>query len=185
MAKYAAHYKADHPKCKIFIFSQLSKDPAFDKLKAHRVTLDDNIIENPINLEEEIPEGSLIIFDDCSDNEPDLQSAIDRLETQLLVHGRKANITVLITSHLLNPGNTKTVRHRLNEITGLVFFPQSGSSAQLVHSLKTQFGFSCKQVQDILQIESRWIYLSKTFPNILVSEHFITFAKDIGKKVEK
>ena len=181
-ATYIRLYMKVHPKAKFYIFSQLSKDPAFDHLKPHRITLDESLIENPINIEEDINEHDLILFDDCSDNEKELQEAIDNLETRLLVHGRKMKIQVLITSHLLNPDNSKHSRHRLNEMQTLVFFPQSGSAAQLTHALKVQYGFSARQVQSILQIESRWIAITKIFPNILISEHFITFARDIGKK---
>lgn len=182
-AKFIKRYLKNHPKAKFYIFSQLAKDPAFDDLKPHRITLDESLIENPINIEEDINKHDLILFDDCSDNEKPLQEAIDNLETRLLVHGRKMAIQVLITSHLLNPDNSKHSRHRLNEMQTLVFFPQSGSSAQLTHSLKTQYGFSVRQVHEILQIENtRWIAITKIFPNILISEHFITFAKDIGKK---
>ena len=179
---YVKHCMKKWPKAKFYVFSQLSKDPAFDDLKPHRITLSEDLIENPINLENDIEPNSIILFDDCSDNEEPLQKAIDRLETQLLVHGRKHNIQVIITSHLLNPGANKHIRHRLNETQALVFFPQSGSAAQLTHSLKTQFGFSTRQVQAVLQIESRWVCCTKTYPNILLSEQFITFARDIGKK---
>lgn len=184
VSKYVKRYLKQFPKAKVYIFSQLSKDPVLDDIKnAHRVTLDESLITEPIDIETEIGKGDVIVFDDCSDNDKELQDAINKLETRLLVHGRKLGIQVLITSHLINPENTKHMRNRLNETQCLVFFPQSGSSAQLVYNLKRQFGYSTRQVESILQIDSRWIACTKTYPNILISEHFITFAKDVGKKL--
>lgn len=178
-SNYVKEYLHIHPKTKVFIFSQLSEDPAFKNIKAHRVTLDESLITDPVDIEKDIPRGSLILFDDCSDCEDDLQNAINRLETQLLVLGRKLELQVVITSHLINPDASKHIRQRLNEAQALVFFPQSGSVSQPTYNLKKHFGYSTRQIQNILDIDSRWIMCTKTYPNILVSEHKISLAREI------
>lgn len=178
-ANYMREYLNFYPKTPIFVFSQLSEDPAFKGIKLHRVTLDETLITNPISLEDDIPKGSLVLFDDCETNEDDLQAAINRFETQLLVLGRKLELQVLICSHLINPDGSKTTRNRLNELNAIVFFPNSGSVSQVTYNLKKHFGYSSRQIQNILDIESRWICATKTFPNILISEHKITFAREV------
>jgi hypothetical protein len=177
-SNYVKEYLDLYPKTKVFIFSQLSEDPAFKNIKAHRVTLDESLITEPVDIED-IPRGSIILFDDCSDCEDDLQTAINRLETQLLVLGRKLELQVIITSHLINPDSSKHIRNRLNEAQALVFFPQSGSVSQATYNLKKHFGYSTRQIQNIMDIDSRWIMCTKTYPNILISEHKITLAREI------
>lgn len=179
-ANYIKRYRKENPKSGIFVFSQLTKDPVLDKLKIHRVTLDESLADNPIDIETDIKEHDLILFDDCSDISDDkIQKAVDSLETRLLVHGRKMDIKVIITSHLLTgSSNSKHMRSRLNEMQMLVFFPQAGSTAQLTYGLKTQFGLSTRQTGTVLAINSRWVALTKTYPNILISEHLIKFLKD-------
>jgi ABC-type dipeptide/oligopeptide/nickel transport system ATPase component len=179
-ARYIKKFKKLNPKNEVFIFSQLAEDPAFDKLYVNRVVLDQSLIDNPINIESDINKGDLIIFDDCSDNPKPLQMAIDDLETRLLCHGRKLSIGVIITSHLMTKtANSVHSRNRINEMQMLVIFPQSGSSAQLLYGLKTQFGFSQRQAVKILETNSRWICLTKTYPNLLIEEKKIQFTKEI------
>lgn len=180
-AQYIKRYLKENRKAQFHIFSQITEDECLDKLKPHRITLDESLIENPINIEE-IEPNSIILFDDCNDNEPALQKAINRLESQLLNHGRHNNIAVVITSHLINGNERSVSRHRLNEMQALVVFPKAGSCYSINYALKTVYGLSTRQSQAVLDIDSRWICLTKVYPQVLISEHFLTFTRDIGKK---
>ena len=56
------------PEAPIYILSRLDNDPAFDKLEADgmliRIPIDEEFVEQPIDMLEDIPEGSLVVFDD-------------------------------------------------------------------------------------------------------------------------
>ena len=69
-----------------------------------------------------------------------------------------------ITNHLIIPNEKKFARTVLNEIQYLTIFPKSGSSQQIRYVLKTYFGFKDKQITKILNLDSRWVRISKSYP---------------------
>lgn len=177
-ANYIKLYLKENKKSKFYVFSQLSEDPVIDELKPHRITLDESLIDDPIDVEE-IEAGSMILFDDCSDCDGPLQKAINLLEKRILSHGRKRKIQIVITSHLVNPSEANVAKLRHVEMQCLVFFPNSGSTGQAEGVMKKHMGMSARQVNKALNIESRWISITRTYPSTLLSENFITFTKSL------
>jgi len=178
-SQYIANYKAIHPKCKFYLFSKLTDDAVLDKLKPIRIKLDESLVSDPIEIEE-VEKGSIICFDDC-DNIHDrrVQAALDKFKEQVLELGRHRDIQCVNTSHLINPNARSIARVILNESHCYVFFPQSGSIAQIKYTLKTQFGLSDKQCKKVCSVDSRWICINKLYPQTLLTQTCATFLKDL------
>jgi hypothetical protein len=156
-----------------FVFSRTDCriDPAFKGMKMIQITIDNALIDDPIDITQEITNGALILFDDCNTIQDEkLKKAVEKIMEDILEVGRKLDITILITSHLVIPTSKNFARTIMNELQSLTVFPKSGSAQQIRYALKTYFGLSNKQIDDILSIKSRWITISKTYPMYVLSD---------------
>jgi hypothetical protein len=173
----ALNYSRMNPKNPIYLFSVLPKDPAFDDLVPKyikRVPINENLInldfENDFN-----NKGSLVIFDDVdTENNKDIAKAISSLKEKIMELGRHKKISMIIISHLINPkrktGSTNNVQTIMNEMTSLVIFPHGGSRKQQSYCLENYLGYSNKEIKTILNMKSRWIQLSNTYPQYILTE---------------
>lgn len=170
----AKTYKKIYPKRDIYLFSRTDyhDDPAYMKLKPIQVTLDDSLVMEPIDIEEEITPGSLIIFDDCNTiSDKAVRDAINDLITDIMEVGRKLKIWLILTNHLVNPNEKKFGRTVMNEMQAFTFFPKSGSAYQVKYCLKNYFGMSNKQIDEILDLPSRWVTVLKNYPQCIMYQH--------------
>lgn len=167
------NYKKIYPNKDIFIFSRtnIDDDPALCNLGATQIKIDEDIVKNPINVEQELAGGSIVLFDDCNTiQNKKCKEAIDKLMEDIMEVGRKMDITIVITNHLVIPNEKKFARTILNELHTMTVFPKSGSAQQIRYALKTYFGFNNKQVDKILQLKSRWVQISKSYPMYVLHE---------------
>ena len=168
------NYKKIYPNKDFFLFSRTDykNDPAFKGMKINQINIDDSLLNNPINIEKELTGGCILLFDDCNTIQNDkLKKCIDKLMTDVLEIGRKLDITIIITSHLVIPNDKKIARTIMNEIHSMTIFPKSGSSQQISYSLKTYFGFNRSNIQNILDSKSRWVTINRTYPMTLLYEN--------------
>lgn len=164
------NYMRLFPKKPVYIFSQLDEDKAFGK-NGVRVKVDQSLVESPIDVTKEIKGGALVIFDDIDTIfDKGVASAIANIKAQILELGRHNDIYCIITSHLLNPNDRKTSRIVLNELTDLVVYPLGGSIYQITYCLEKYFGYKKKQIEEILDTNSRWVLISKTYPQYILKE---------------
>ena len=177
--QYIEKYRLLYPDSDFYVFSQLEEDPAFDHLDPKRIMVGENLIEDPVDLSD-IPEHSIVLFDDVDSlNDKDVQKAINIIKKQILEHGRKKNIKCLVTAHLANGNDKNTARVILNEAQLWFFFPQAGSLYQIKYILKIYFGLSTKQVQKLIEIQSRWVCIRKTYPQVVLSQHEAVFVSEL------
>ena len=166
---YIEKYQTLFPKRDIYIFSTVTDDAAFKKLKKKNVffiPVDESLVENPINVLEEMKD-CLVLLDDCDQHSgaKELDKALDNLIKALLEVGRHVNCTVLITSHLLLGNNKGRTRIILNEASRVVIFPKAIMYKTIAYFLSTYLGITDKNdIKDIASIKSRWVCLSKSFP---------------------
>jgi len=161
------NYQKINPQNDIYIFSRtdFKLDPALKNLKAKQIKLDDRLLNKPIDITKEFKFGTLLLFDDCNTIQNDkIKKYLEGLISDILEVGRKLGIYVIITNHLIIPNEKKFARTVLNEIQYLTIFPKSGSSQQIRYVLKTYFGFKDKQITKILNLDSRWVRISKSYP---------------------
>jgi len=168
----ATQFRKIHPDKKIFIFSrtEADKDPAYEKLKPIQIDIDEDLLLNPIDITKEMSEnGCLIIFDDCETiHNEKLKREIQKLIMDGLEIGRKLNLNMIITNHLILPNNKAFGRVLLNEIQSLTVFPKSGSAKQIKYALNEYFGLDNKQLKELFTLNSRWVTVSKTFPQYVL-----------------
>lgn len=168
----AEQFRMDNPKTPIYIFcrTDVKDDPAFKRLRPIQVPIDESLLEDPIDITEEITEkGALLIFDDCGTIHNDkLRKEVEKLMSDAMEVGRKLRCNMIITNHLIIPNEKKFARTVLNEMNMLTVFPKSGSAQQIRYVLKTYWGLNNKQIDDILKINSRWIRISKNYPQYVL-----------------
>lgn len=170
-ATLAKSFKLIHPDKDFYIFSRSNpkNDPAFKKLDFITIPIDESIVSNPIDITEELTRGCLVLFDDCNTIIDDKQKkAVDKLMADIMEVGRKLDIWIIITNHLVNPNEKKIARTIMNEMQSLTIFPKSGSSHQIKYCLKTYYGLNEKQINLILSLPSRWVTIFKTYPQTVM-----------------
>lgn len=173
LAKTYYHMFPNNP---IYLFSKLMNDNAFQELEKKRiikrVQINESIVENPINIQTEIKNGGLVIFDDVDTfTDPKIIKAIVNLKNDILELGRHYNIYCIIISHLINPNSKAQGRTIMNELHNLIIFPRGGGSVyQQKYCLKNYFGFDTKKIDSILSMKTRWVQISKTYPQYILSE---------------
>lgn len=168
------NYTKVNPKAEVFIISRTDyrTDPALKDLKIKQIKIDDRLLEKPLDITKDFSKGTLILFDDCNTVQDDkLRKYLEKLISDILEVGRKLGIYIIITSHLLIPNEKKFARTILNEVQYMTVFPKSGSSQQIRYALKTYFGLTDKQVSKILDLESRWVRISKSYPMYVLYDH--------------
>lgn len=179
--KLIEKYRKMNPEAPFFVFSRLGEDPALDHLDPHRVQINEDLIENPIDITEEVVPGTVILFDDISTlSDKKLQTAVNKLMKDVLEIGRHLDIKIVITNHLINPSDRDVGRTILNEMHTLTIFPSAGSSYQIMYCLKNYFGFSRKQIKAVLDMPSRFVTLVKSYPQIVLSESRCCFVSELG-----
>lgn len=167
------NYRKIFPDKELFIFSRTDSknDPALVKLGGHQIEISQKLVTDPINIEKELTGGCVLLFDDCNTiQNPKFKKAIDDLMSDIMEVGRKLDITIIITNHLVIPNERKMARTVLNEMQNLTVFPKSGSSHQIAYCLRTYFGLTKKQIDQIIQLPTRWVTISKTYPMFVIYE---------------
>lgn len=180
VVNYAQKYLNLYPDSKVILFSRVESDPAFDNLEHKRIVLSEDLVENPLQLEEVTP-GALVIFDDVDTiSNTALLKSIQNFELQCLEMGRHKGVKCVITSHLINGNCRKQTRTILNEQQSLTVFPGSGSFAQIKYVLERYYGLTSKQIKKIQRdIDSRWVTILKAYPQVLLSEHECVFLSEL------
>ena len=89
--------------------------------------------------------------------------------------GRRLNINIIITQHLICGNEKKLSRTLMNEMNYLTVFGRSGSTQAIKYCLKTYFGLIKKQIDEILALPSRWVTIKKDYPMAVISQSKIYF----------
>lgn len=170
-ADYSFLFQKIYPDSKIILFSRVHSDPALEGLDYKRVVLTEDLVENPLQIEE-VEEGSLVIFDDIDTiSNEELRKSLFNFQGQILEIGRHRNVKCIITSHLINGNDKKQTRTIMNEAHSVTIFPKAGSLYHIKYYLKQYFGLSVKQINAIVALESRWVTLFKSYPQIVLTQH--------------
>jgi len=164
--EYLKNLRLVHPDARIIIFSDVDEDPGgLDELKnTIRVNLDDAPEKEAIDINKF--NDSICVFDDIdSIQNKKIYKVVCDLRDAMLRRGRHNNISVICTSHLTT--NYKETRIILNECSGIVIFPKSGSSSGLNYMLKKYCGLDKEQIKKIMNLPSRWVYIHNFYPKYI------------------
>jgi len=174
---YAANlmkfYKIIYPKSEIYLFSRTNykNDPAFKGMSINQVKLNEDLLEDKIDIEKEIPKKSILFFDDCNTlQNGNMKKYMECLMSDVMEVGRKLELNIIITNHLIIPNDRNFARTIMNELQYLTVFPRSGSTYQITYVLKNYFGLSKRQISRITQLDTRWVTIKKSYPMAVMYE---------------
>lgn len=165
--------KKIHPDKNFYVFSRtdIKDDPVFKGIKGYQIDVDESLLEDPIDISKDLAGGSIVLFDDCNTIPNDkLRKAVEAIMADIMEVGRKMDIYIIITNHLVIPNEKKLARTIMNEMQTLTVFPKSGSAQQIRYVLKQYFGLNNNQIEGILALPSRWVTIHKSFPQSVIHE---------------
>lgn len=164
--KYIDQYKKMYKKREVYVFSFFTEDKSLGN-KVTRIKLDDEFVDTELTLEDMA--NSLVLFDDIDTiKNKYISNKLKHILNTLLECGRHHNIEVIYISHQPNKGfETKCI---LNECTSITIFPKVMSSKTFKYLLECYFGFDKNQMKQLKALNSRWVTICKTYPNIILYE---------------
>jgi len=121
---------------------------------------------------ESIEPGSVLIFDDVlSVMDTTVKDVLIKLMVDAMEIGRKLNLNVIITSHVVIPIEQKFARKLLPEIQDLVVFPGFAGRSNINYVLTKHIQLEPSQVRRILDTKtSRWVLVHTTVPMYVLTE---------------
>lgn len=156
----------------IFLFSPVQKDEAMDKIKnLIRINLDE--VEKELKKEftiDDIPEGSVVIFDDVESFEKKVAKQYLELRDIFLERGRHRDISTITVSHNACAGNLTKVSIRESQYW--ILFPKH-NSRDTRNILKTYGGLDKSQIDEICDMKTRWCFYKKSIPRYAIGQHSV------------
>ena len=166
-SNFIKQYLIQKRKNEFFLFSNVDEDDVLDKLKPIRIDLDDEEALSEVRSDDFY--DSIVLFDDTDTISNGLvRKFIQHLRDDLLECGRHYNTTVVAVSHVLQ--NYIATRKLLNEATSVVFFPKVGSNNHNHKFLKNHCMYDDDTIRRLLNLNSRWVCLYRSFPNYVIYE---------------
>ena len=157
----------------VFLFSPIENDKSLSGLKdlIHVNLTDFERDEKKPFVLEDMPEGSIAIFDDIdSFTTKETQKKYQEFRDVCLQRGRHHCLSVLTISHSPMQGfKSKAVNM---ECEYFVLFP-STNKRDTSTLLKSYAGYSQDDINEVLNCKSRWVFVKKSIPAYWVSEHSV------------
>jgi hypothetical protein len=166
IAQFVKEYKKMKPDADIFLFSQKPEDPAMDTIKGlNRVIIDNSLVDDPMELAD-FPNDSITIFDDIDVLPKKQLLAVMLIRDQLVNMIRSRGGIVLSCVH--NFLQYKITRNMLLESSDYIVFPRTGAVKNIIDMLKSQMGLSKDDIDKILKLPTRWAWIKKSAPQIVI-----------------
>lgn len=166
--KYIQQYKKVYKNRHIYMFSNLAEDETLKGLDINRIKIGDNLLEEPITIDDF--KESLILFDDIDViSNKFYKNAVYQILNEILEVGRHWKTSCLCTSHLPNGPNMKRI---LNESHFFVYFPW-GSTRATNYVLENYIGIDKNDMKKIKSTKSRWACVFKNYPQVVLTEKHI------------
>jgi hypothetical protein len=150
-----------------FIFSRVPKDKKLDIIDGSQRITPEELVEKPVSVED--LRDSIVLFDDIDTiANKETRKAVQGLRDDVLETGRHEHVQTISINHLLTNG--AETKKALSEATAAILFPRSGSKYHLKRYLREYAGFEGKMIRKIMDLPSRWVYISRTYPGYCVYE---------------
>lgn len=167
-------YKKQFPNNDVILFSALKSDKSLDKYDPIRITCDESVYENPIELEE--LHNSLCVFDDIQAfANTKIALALNTLRDNIMTTGRHENIGCLSLTQILREGHkTKKAIRNTHQI---VFFPHLGGKSEMESYLRDYIKMPIAEIRRATSLPSRWVCFSESVPRFFMYEKGIYISK--------
>lgn len=166
-----------YPDTYIYVFSSLEEDKNLDyKLEKYinRIKIDEEWT-NDKELQDmkalAHPKGgyTIAIFDDIdSIKDKKLVKEIHSYADKVMEIARHEKIQIIFVSHIMQ--NWGATRKIIAEATDVVCFPRGGNSAAISKFIKAYLSLDKTMEKRILDVPSRWVEISKTYPMYVLYE---------------
>lgn len=163
------NYKTAFPDDKIYMFSSVGDDPAFEGLPITYVVMDDDFLEEALEsgLRLQDYSDSMIIMDDIeSIVNLDLRALIRDFRDRLFLTSRHERISIIYINHIMFDRDHTRLAH--SESNFIAFFPSSGMGPNIRTYLHRYQGFDKKLIKKIMSLPSQWVVLHKTAPKYIL-----------------
>ena len=166
---YLSQLREKYPKRPIYIFSRVEEDAPLDSFKnTFRIPLDRKTFEKePLEIEK-FKDGILIFDDIDTILDKPLVKYIRNFRDDVLETGRHYDITIISTSHIIT--NFLATRTLINEANAIVLFPKGSSFYAVSNFLERYMGYSRKQIRQVENLETRWLWIWKEYPKYAIYE---------------
>jgi GTPase SAR1 family protein len=163
----------------VYLFSPIEDDVSFEGLNIFQVNLEsfEEIFGNPFTIEmlDDGKNASIVIMDDIESiaNSKIRKMYLD-IRDQLLERGRSHSggygITTITVSH--NPMGGNLTKSSIRESDSFILFPSSNQRDTRT-LLERYSGITRDNIQEILKLNTRGVFIKKTVPSYYVAEHNI------------
>ena len=173
ISMFLKHNKVKREGAGIFLFSPVQDDKAMKSIK-NLIHLDlDEFMAETKGREfeiEDIPEGSVCIFDDIESWGKGRAKPYMELRDILLERGRHRDISTICVSH--NCCNGHATKVSIREAQYWCLFPKFNARDTKV-ILKTYGGFDKDEIDEIMAMKTRWCLIRKSIPKYAIGEHSV------------
>jgi hypothetical protein len=111
---------------------------------------------------------SLVVFDDF-ESDSQIEKMVRTIQNSILRVGRASRIYCIIVSHTLCSGQKG--KSLMEETDGLCLFLKGISPHHIKYCLKNYTKMNEHQITKLLDSNSRWAYVRKTYPSYVVEEN--------------
>jgi hypothetical protein len=171
--KFVKEYQKQHKNNPVYLFSRKNKDENLDDAKPLRIKIGDNLINDPLKMEDF--KNSLVLFDDTDIISNRIHRAlVDHLRDEILQGGRSINVSSIITNHNFTGRELRTV---LNECHTITVFPANYNRG-MKYLLEDYLGLDKKTIIKIKKAPSRWVTIFKNFPVVILTENEVWLARN-------
>lgn len=165
-SKWIKNYLQHYPKNEFYVLSAVDEDEVLDRLSPCRVDLD-ALLEDPIDVKDEM-ENSVVLIDDCASiTNVYIRKYVINLVNQIAQLGRHYNTTLLNVVHNILDGHTS--KSILVEATSVVIYCRNNNK-QNINYMERYCNFDKEQITKVINLPSRWVCISKMYPNIILHE---------------
>lgn len=157
----------------VFLFSPVKDDKAMSSIR-NLIHLDLDELEAEMKGKEfeieDIPEGSIVIFDDIESYAKGVAKKYMSFRDILLERGRHRDISTICVSH--NAMNGHSTKASIREAQYWCLFPKfNARDTKMI--LKTYGGFEKPEIDEIMALKTRWCFIRKSIPKYAVAEHSV------------
>lgn len=171
---YVIAFRYVYPKAKVLLFSSKKEDPALDDLKIERVRIDDDILVNPLTLQEIAAKSkpALCIFDDIQDfPNSKINKEIARLRDECMRNGRSHGIFTVYVWH--DPADYKATKAQILEANKTVIFPRKAGEGVYKY-IMDKYMYIPKKIQKIItKLKSKFTVVNKEIPRYVLTDKYI------------
>ena len=167
-SKILEEYARMYPKQKIYIFSAIDHDPAYDdnkvlKNKIQRI----DIRENLSDIEVQDFSNSFCVFDDCGSMNAQQHKMLQKLKDMILSTGRHSCVDSCVIRQDLLGGKESKADHMQSHFLG--YFPGVGNDEELHYTFDKKYHYGKQLIKDkLMGGSSRWCVLHKHVPRYLI-----------------